>query len=80
MENLGSPVIRHTTITRFRVLKGQFALAWEENQPTFFEGIFFIYFLSSFPFVFSLLVTEIRKRGHLRKGFSQLHLRPMREH
>jgi len=37
MADLTSPVITHNTITRFIVRKGEIGLAWENNQPVFFE-------------------------------------------
>jgi hypothetical protein len=37
MEDLAQQVIRHGTITRFRVRKGDIGLCWDENQPEFFE-------------------------------------------
>eukprot|EP01119_Soliformovum_irregulare_P018339 TRINITY_DN55_c1_g1_i1.p1 TRINITY_DN55_c1_g1~~TRINITY_DN55_c1_g1_i1.p1 ORF type:complete len:693 (-),score=234.92 TRINITY_DN55_c1_g1_i1:66-2144(-) len=41
MKDLNQEVIKHGTITRFRVRKGQIGLAWDNNQPTFFEeGIY----------------------------------------
>jgi hypothetical protein len=43
MEDLTQPVIRHGTITRFIVLKGQVGLAWDNNQPVFFEGMPYCY-------------------------------------
>lgn len=41
MADLSEQVIRHGTITRFRVRKGEVGLAWEDNKPVFYdEGIF----------------------------------------
>jgi hypothetical protein len=41
MQDLNQQVIKHGTITRFRVLKGEIGLAWENSQPSFFdEGIY----------------------------------------
>jgi len=41
MQSLNQRAFTHATITRFRVRKGEIGLAWENNQPVFFEeGIF----------------------------------------
>jgi regulator of protease activity HflC (stomatin/prohibitin superfamily) len=41
MQDLNQQVIKHGTITRFRVLKGEIGLAWENSQPSFFdEGVY----------------------------------------
>jgi len=41
MESLTQPVIKHGTITRFIVRKGEVGLAWDNNQPVFFnEGVY----------------------------------------
>eukprot|EP01119_Soliformovum_irregulare_P018340 TRINITY_DN55_c2_g1_i1.p1 TRINITY_DN55_c2_g1~~TRINITY_DN55_c2_g1_i1.p1 ORF type:complete len:685 (+),score=227.55 TRINITY_DN55_c2_g1_i1:51-2105(+) len=37
LQDLNQEVIRHGTITRFRVRKGEIGLAWENNNPAFFE-------------------------------------------
>src|SRR4051812_11295157 len=42
MEDLTQPVIRHGTITRYIVRKGEVGLAWDNNQPVFFEGMLYI--------------------------------------
>jgi hypothetical protein len=39
MEALQQTCIKHGTITRFVVKKGEVGLAWENNNPVFFEGI-----------------------------------------
>ena len=39
MADLSNQVIRHGTITRFVVRKGEIGLAWDNNNPAFFEGI-----------------------------------------
>ena len=41
MEDLVKQVIKHGTITRFVVRKGEIGLAWDNNNPTFFEGLFY---------------------------------------
>jgi len=42
MEDLNQMVIRHGTITQFRVRKGEIGLGWDNNQPVFFEeGVYF---------------------------------------
>ncbi|PRP81599.1 prohibitin domain-containing protein [Planoprotostelium fungivorum] len=41
MEDLNQGCIKHGTITRFRVRRGELGLAWEDNEPVFFsEGIY----------------------------------------
>eukprot|EP01114_Cavostelium_apophysatum_P001457 TRINITY_DN1125_c0_g1_i4.p1 TRINITY_DN1125_c0_g1~~TRINITY_DN1125_c0_g1_i4.p1 ORF type:complete len:733 (-),score=224.80 TRINITY_DN1125_c0_g1_i4:49-2136(-) len=41
MEDINQLVIRHGTITQFRVRKGEVGLGWDNNQPAFFdEGVF----------------------------------------
>lgn len=41
MEDLTKPLIRHATLTRFWVKKGEIGLAWDNDQPIFFiEGIY----------------------------------------
>ena len=37
MEDLNQQVIKHGTITRFTVRKGEIGLGWENNAPVFFE-------------------------------------------
>jgi regulator of protease activity HflC (stomatin/prohibitin superfamily) len=42
MKSLTERIIKHETITRFIVRKGEIGLAWDENQPVFFdEGIYY---------------------------------------
>lgn len=39
MKSLTERIIKHETITRFIVRKGEIGLAWDENQPVFFDGL-----------------------------------------
>lgn len=42
MEDINQLVIRHGTISQFRVRKGEIGLGWENNSPVFFEeGVYF---------------------------------------
>jgi regulator of protease activity HflC (stomatin/prohibitin superfamily) len=58
--NLNQEVIKHGTITRFRVRKGEIGLAWENNEPVFFdEGI---YYKDSSNFIFEKCVNISEKQ------------------
>jgi regulator of protease activity HflC (stomatin/prohibitin superfamily) len=57
--DLNQEVIRHGTITRFRVLKGTVGLAWEENEPVFFEEG--VYSKNSPNFIFDKCVSASDK-------------------
>eukprot|EP01117_Protostelium_nocturnum_P011094 TRINITY_DN4026_c0_g1_i1.p1 TRINITY_DN4026_c0_g1~~TRINITY_DN4026_c0_g1_i1.p1 ORF type:complete len:725 (+),score=259.13 TRINITY_DN4026_c0_g1_i1:386-2560(+) len=58
MEDLNQQSIKHGTITRFRVLKGEIGLAWEDNHPTFFEEGIYQKDSNNFSFVKCVVASE----------------------
>jgi len=60
LQDLNQQVIRHGTITRFRVRKGEIGLGWDNNQPVFFEEG--IYFKDSILFSFEGCVSANEKK------------------